>query len=105
MFRIAPRLIVMSVLAMVLFARNGQDRRIRTAEPTVVTVEGARDKGEPLPTGQHASHGKLKSIRKRAAVTARGLLTAAGWLLNADEDVRARRDRIRSHADRQTDVR
>jgi hypothetical protein len=73
------------------------DTRVR-AEPTVVTVEATQDRIEthaPRRTSKRGGAVKRK-VRAGAGAAAKGAVTAAGWLLNADEDIPSPQDPTRS---------
>lgn len=105
MIRLASIVMLPWALSAVLLARDTSDRRVRATEPTVLTVEGAGDEvGSQVPQ-QQVNPGKLKRVRSGAAAAVKGLIDAAGWLLNTDEDLPARRDRNRSGPTRDKDTR
>ena len=71
-------------------AQEPQDSRIQVKEPTVVTVHGVQDRVEPARMRRKPGRFKLGGLK---ALTGAG--NAAGWLLNADDDIPSSRERAR----------
>ena len=72
-------------------AKEPQDNsRIQVKEPSVVTVHGVPDRVEPARMRRKPGRFKLRGLK---ALTGAG--NAAGWLLNADDDIPSSRERAR----------
>lgn len=83
-------------------AASGQDKdgRVRTKEPTRVTVRGTAEPVKTEPPRERSVVGKVGvGIRNGAASVWNGAVGFAGWLLNTDDDIPSRRDRQRKKSE------
>jgi hypothetical protein len=97
--------LMFSALAL-LAATDEQDRRVRATEPTIVTVRGTSEEvatQEPMSKRSGRSNKLGQTLRKGTASAVKGVVGAAGWLLNADDDIPRKQDRERASADRNRD--
>jgi hypothetical protein len=90
--------VLLSLLALgclpLLAESEKPDTRVRATEPTAVTVEATRDRidtHEPR-RSPNASGAAKRRVRAGASAAVKGAVTAAGWLLSADEVVPAPQD-------------
>lgn len=82
--------------ALSLNAQQDKDERVRTNEPTTVTVYGTRDKvqTEKAETPRRSGAAKLgHGIKSGAAAVGKGVVGFFGWLANVDDDVPRQQDR------------
>ena len=94
-----PAYILALVLAFsvtALEADHGDDGRVRAKKPTVVTVEGKFDPVGAEREPQRRSLGaKITGGVKAGGVKAwNGLIDFTGWMLNVDDDIPSKRQRI-----------
>ena len=84
--------------ALSLNAQQSKDERVRTSEPTTVTVYGTRDKVETdeAETTPRSGVGKVgHGIKSGAAAVGKGIVSFVGWLANVDDDIPRQKDRQR----------
>ena len=72
-----------------LAADDGDDKRVRAKKPTVVTVEGKIDPVEADRDPQRRSLGAkiIGGVQTGAFKAWSGLIDFTGWLLNVDDDI------------------
>jgi hypothetical protein len=90
------------VLGCVLtLSAQDKDERVRTSEPTVVTVRGVQEEVETAaaPEPQRSAAGKVgHGIRTGVAAVGKGVMNFVGWIANVDDDVPSAQERQRKSA-------
>jgi hypothetical protein len=79
-----------------LAADDGDDKRLRAKKPTVVTVEGKLDPVLADREPQRRSLGAkiIGGVQTGALKTWSGLIDFTGWILNVDDDIPSKRQRL-----------